>query len=119
MMANAHKSGPAGLLARPEPLALGLFNRMIAVGGIMPTPENASSWVVADLSIDPTYLDATPEQLGEMLFARGERPIRLVKTNAQPTRLAKTKPAPPDAGFFRGLPANPRNAMGVGHQTPP
>lgn len=84
MMANAHKSGPAGLLARPEPLGLGLFNRMIPAGGIMPTPGNASSWAVADLTVDPTYLDATPEQLGEMLFARGERPIRLVKTNAQP-----------------------------------
>ncbi|WP_324132438.1 hypothetical protein [Bosea sp. (in: a-proteobacteria)] len=87
MMANAHKSGPAGLLARPEPLGLGLFNRMIPAGGIMPTPGNASSWAVADLTVDPTYLDATPEQLGEMLFARGERPIRLVKTNAQPILL--------------------------------
>lgn len=87
MMANAHKSGPAELLARPEPLGLGLFNRMIPAGGIMPTPGNASSWAVADLTVDPTYLDATPEQLGEMLFARGERPIRLVKTNAQPILL--------------------------------
>jgi len=87
MMANAQKSGPAGLLARLEPLGLGLFNRMIPIGGIMPTPGNASSWAVADLTIEPTYLDATPEQLGEMLFAKGQRPIRLVKTNAQPILL--------------------------------
>ncbi len=98
MMANAHKSGPAGLLGRPEPLGLGLFNRMIPIGGIMPTPGNASSWAVADLTVDPTYLDATPEQLGEMLFAKGERPIRLVKTNAQPILLPWEMAAPAAQG---------------------
>ncbi|WP_054144507.1 hypothetical protein [Bosea sp. AAP35] len=98
MMANAHKSGPAGLLARREPLALGLFNRIIPIGGIMPTPGNASSWPVADLTVDPAYLDATPEQLGEMLFARGERPIRLVKTNAQPILLPWEMAAPAAQG---------------------
>lgn len=87
MLANAHKSGPAGLLARPEPLGLGLFGGMIPAGGIIPVPGNGASWAVADLSIDPGYLDATPEQLGELLFAKGERPIRLVKTNAQPILL--------------------------------
>ncbi|MFC5505685.1 hypothetical protein [Bosea massiliensis] len=98
MMANAHKSGPAGLLARPEPLGLGLFNRMIPIGGIMPTPGNASSWAVADLTVDPTYLDAPPEELGEMLFANGERPIRLVKTNAQPILLPWEMAAPAARG---------------------
>jgi exodeoxyribonuclease-1 len=98
MMANAHKGGPAGMLARPEPLGLGLFNHMIPVGGIMPTPGNASSWAVADLKVDPAYLDATPEQLGEMLFARGERPIRLVKTNAQPILLPWEMAAPTAQG---------------------
>lgn len=98
MMANAHKSGPAGLLARPEPLGLGLFNRMIPTGGIMSTPGNASSWAVADLTVDPSYLDATPEQLGEMLFAKGERPIRLVKTNAQPILLPWEMAAPAAQG---------------------
>ena len=88
MLANAHKSGPAGLLARPEPIGLGLFGGMIPAGGIMQVPGNGASWAVADLSIDPGYLDATPEQLGELLFAKGERPIRLVKTNAQPILLA-------------------------------
>lgn len=94
MMANAQKGGPAGLLARPEPLGLGLFNRMIPIGGIMPTQGNASSWAVADLTVDPTYFGATPEQLGEMLFAKGERPIRLVKTNAQPILLPWEMAAP-------------------------
>lgn len=98
MMANAHKSGPAGLLARPEPLGLGLFSRMIPIGGIMPIPGNVSSWAVADLTIDPTYLDATPEQLGELLFAKGERPIRLVKTNAQPILLPWEMAAPAAQG---------------------
>jgi exodeoxyribonuclease I len=98
MMANAQKSGPVGLLARPEPLGLGLFNRMMPIGGIMPTPGNASSWIVADLTVDPTYLDATPEQLGEMLFAKGERPIRLVKTNAQPILLPWEMAAPAAQG---------------------
>ena len=88
MLANAHKSGPAGLLARPQPLGLGLFGGMIPAGGIMPVPGNGASRAVADLSIEPGYLDATPEQLGELLFAKGERPIRLVKTNAQPILLA-------------------------------
>lgn len=86
-LANAHKSGPVGLLAQAEPLGLGLFGRMIPVGGIMPSPENASSWAVADLSSDPAWLDATPAELGELLFAKGERPIRMVKVNAQPTLL--------------------------------
>lgn len=87
MLANAHKSGPAGLLARAEPLGLGLFGKVVPVGGIMPVPGNAASWAVADLTIDPSWLDATPEQLGELLFAKGERPIRLVKANAQPILL--------------------------------
>ena len=64
----------------------------------MPTPGNASSWAVADLTIDPTYLDATPEQLGELLFAKGERPIRLVKTNAQPILLPWEMAAPAAQG---------------------
>lgn len=98
MMANAHKSGPAGLLARPEALGLGLFKGIIPAGGIMPVPGNASSWAVADLTVDPTYLDATPEQLGEMLFANGERPIRLVKTNAQPILLPWEMAAPAAQG---------------------
>lgn len=98
MMANAHISRPIGLLARLEPLGLGLFNHMIPIGGIMPTPGNASSWSVADLTIDPAYLDATPEQLGEMLFAKGERPIRLVKTNAQPILVPWEMAAPATQG---------------------
>lgn len=87
MLANAHKSRPIGLLARTEPLGLGLINRVIPVGGIMPSPENASSWAVADLTADPTWLDATPAELGQLLFAKGDRPIRMVKVNAQPTLL--------------------------------
>ena len=87
MLANARKSGPAGLLARPEPLGLGLFGGIIPAGGIMSVPGNGASWAVADLSIDPGYLDATPQQLGDLLFDIGERPIRLVKTNAQPILL--------------------------------
>jgi exodeoxyribonuclease-1 len=98
MMANAQKSGPAGMLARPEALGLGLFNHMIPAGGIMPTPGNASSWAVADLTVDPTYLGATPEQLGEILFAKGERPIRLVKTNAQPILVPWEMAAPATQG---------------------
>ena len=98
MMTNAHKSGPAGLLAGPGPVGLGLFNRMMPAGGIMPVPGNASSWAVADLTVDPAYLDATPEQLGELLFARGERPIRLVKTNAQPILLHWEMAAPAAEG---------------------
>ena len=94
MMANTHTRVPAGLLADPEAVGLGLFNRMIPASGIIPTPGNASSWAVADLTIDPTYLDATPEQLGALLFAKGERPIRLVKTNAQPILLPWEMAAP-------------------------
>lgn len=88
MLANAHKNGPAGMLAQGEPLGLGLFGKMIPAGGIMPVPGNGASWAVADLTLDPTWLDATPEKLGELLIAKGDRPIRLVKTNAQPILLA-------------------------------
>lgn len=87
MLANAHKNGPAAMLAQAEPLGFGLFGKMIPAGGIMPVPGNGASWAVADLTLDPGYLDAPPEQLGELLFAKGDRPIRTVKTNAQPILL--------------------------------
>ena len=64
----------------------------------MPVPANASCWAVADLTVESTYLAATPEQLGEMLFAKGERPIRLVKTNAQPILLLWEIAAPAAQG---------------------
>lgn len=87
MMNNAHKSGPAAMLTQTEPLGLGIFGGMVPVTGIMPVPGNAASWAVADLSVEPDYLEATAQELGERLFAKGIRPIRLVKTNAQPCLL--------------------------------
>ncbi|SFC10868.1 exodeoxyribonuclease-1 [Bosea sp. CRIB-10] len=87
MMKNAHKNGPSAMLKQTEPLGLGVFGSMIPVTGIMPVPGNAASWAVADLSVEPDYLEATAEELGERLFAKGIRPIRLVKTNAQPCLL--------------------------------
>lgn len=85
MLANAHKSGPIRLLSRGDLICLGGHAALVPAVGIMPNPGNASSWAAADLSIDPaTYLDGTAEEVASLLTRSGPRPVRMVKTNAQP-----------------------------------
>uniref|UniRef100_A0A9E8CSJ5 Exonuclease domain-containing protein n=1 Tax=Bosea sp. NBC_00436 TaxID=2969620 RepID=A0A9E8CSJ5_9HYPH len=85
MLANAHKSGPIRLLARGDLICLGGHAALVPAVGIRPNPDNATSWAVADLSIDPAgYLDGTAEEIASLLTRSGPRPMRMVKTNAQP-----------------------------------
>ncbi len=85
MLANAHKSGPIRLLSRGDLICLGGHSALVPAVGIMPNPDNATSWAAADLAIDPaTYLDGTAEEVAALLTRSGPRPIRMVKANAQP-----------------------------------
>ena len=88
MLENAHKSGPAALLAGDEPILLGGMTAMMPVIGIAPSPRNAAAWAVADLSVDPsTYINGSADEIAALLTAKGPRSIRAVRTNAQPILL--------------------------------
>lgn len=86
LMANARKDVPAALLREEEILVLcSSFGGPIPVAGIMASPTNPSAWLVADLTIDPeTYLGLSEAELAALFTAKGRRPFRNVKTNAQP-----------------------------------
>lgn len=85
MLANAHKSGPIRSLSGGDLICLGGQSALVPAIGLMPHPDNATSWAAADLSIDPaTYLDGTAEEVANLLTRSGPRPLRLVKTNSQP-----------------------------------
>lgn len=86
LMANARKDVPAALLRDEEILVLcSGFGGPVPVAGIMVSPTNPSAWLVADLTIDPeTYLRLPESQLAALFTAKGRRPFRTVKTNAQP-----------------------------------
>lgn len=85
MLANAHKSGPIRLLTSGDLICLGGHAALVPAVGIIPNPDNATSWAAADLSIDPaSYLDGTAEDVAKLLTRSGTRPVRMVKTNSQP-----------------------------------
>lgn len=86
LMANARKDVPAALLREEEILVLhNGFCGPALVTGIMASPTNPSAWLVADLTIDPqTYLGLPETELAALFTAKGRRPFRNVKTNAQP-----------------------------------
>ena len=85
MLANVHKAGPTRLLSSGDPICLGGHSALVPAVGLMPNADNATSWAAADLSIDPaTYLDGTAEEVAGLLMRSGSRPVRMVKTNAQP-----------------------------------
>lgn len=86
LMANARKDVPAALLREEEILVLhNGFGGPVPVAGIMASPTNPSAWLVADLTIDPgTYLGLPETELAVLFTAKGRRPFRNVKTNAQP-----------------------------------
>jgi len=88
MMQNAHKSGAIKQLCAGGIIGLSDFGRLMPVTALMAAPSNAASWAVSDLSIDPSrYLDLSAEDLIALMAAKGERPIRSVKSNAQPILL--------------------------------
>ncbi len=89
LMANARKDVPAAMLREEALLVLcNGFGGPVPVAGIMASPTNPSAWLVADLSIDPqTYLGLPEAELAALFTAKGRRPFRNVKTNAQPALL--------------------------------
>lgn len=90
LMENAHKSGAIRRLSAGGIVGLADFGRIVPVTALMPAP-NGASWAVADLSIDPsTYLGLSAHDLISLIGAKGERPIRTVKANAQPMLLPWT-----------------------------
>jgi exodeoxyribonuclease-1 len=89
MLANAHKSGPIRLLSGGDLICLGGQSALVPAVGVMANPNNATSWAALDLSIDPaSYLDGSAEEITGLLTRSGPRPVRMVKTNAQPIVLA-------------------------------
>jgi exodeoxyribonuclease-1 len=91
MMQNAHKFGAIRRLSAGGITGLADFGRIVPVTALMPAPNNGASWAVADLSIDPsTYLGLSAPDLITLMGAKGERPIRTVKANAQPMLLPWT-----------------------------
>lgn len=85
MLALADKGVPSRLLASREVVLLGGLSKLTPVVGVTPNPEVATSWAAVDLTVDPDdYLDLPIDEIVAMFSARGVRPIRTVKTNAQP-----------------------------------
>lgn len=85
MLENSHKSGPIGRLASGELLLLGGQQKLTPVVGLTANPTVATSWAAIDLTIDPTdYIDLGYDEVAKLLSARGPRPVRTVKINAQP-----------------------------------
>ena len=85
----ADKGVPHRMLAGGEVLLLGGASRLTPVVGITPNPTVATSWAVADLTVDPAdYLDLAVDEIVALFSQRSVRPIRTVKTNAQPILVA-------------------------------
>lgn len=88
MLANAEKGVVNRRLAGGEVLLLGGGAQPSPVVGVTVHPTVATSWAVADLTLDPTsYLDADHDAIALLLTGPGPRPIRLVRSNAQPILL--------------------------------
>ena len=89
MLSLADKAIPNRLLAGGEVLLLGGAAKLTPVVGVTPHPTVATSWATVDLTIDPaSYLGGTSDEIARLLSGPGPRPIRLVRTNAQPILLA-------------------------------
>jgi exodeoxyribonuclease-1 len=88
MLSLADKAIPNRLLASGGILLLGGASKLAPVVGVTASPTVATSWATVDLTIDPTgYLDGSPDEVVKLLSGPGPRPIRLVRTNAQPILL--------------------------------
>ncbi|MGN6095054.1 MAG: exonuclease domain-containing protein [Bosea sp. (in: a-proteobacteria)] len=85
MLGLADKGIASRLLASRDILLLGGMSKLTPIVSVTPSPTVATSWAVVDLTVDPTdYLDLPVEDLIALFSQRGVRPIRTVKTNAQP-----------------------------------
>lgn len=92
MLGLADKALPNRMLAGGEVLLLGGASRLTPVVGVTPNPTVATSWAAVDLTVDPAdYLDLPAEEIIELFSQRGSRPIRTIKTNAQPILIAYEK----------------------------
>lgn len=106
LMQNADKRAVHARLDAGGILGLFEFSGIVPVTPLTSSPGNASSIALADLTVDPgRYLDLSAESLATALRARGERPIRTIKVNAQPVILpwAQMSFAAPQAGHRDGL----------------
>lgn len=89
MLANSDKAVPGRMLAGGDVLLLGATSKLTPVIGVTPNPKVATSWATVDLSIDPaSYLDGSTEEVASLLSGSGPRPVKLVRTNAQPILMA-------------------------------
>ena len=89
MLSLAEKAIPNRLLAGGEVLLLGGASQLAPVVGVTANPTVATSWATVELTIDPAgYLNGSPEEIAKLLSGPVPRPIRLVRTNAQPILLA-------------------------------
>lgn len=89
MLGLADKALPNRMLAGGEVLLLGGVSRLTPVVGVTPNLTVATSWAAVDLTVDPArYLDLPAEEIIALFSQRGPRPIRTIKTNAQPILVA-------------------------------
>lgn len=85
LLALADKGVASRMLASREVVLLGGLTKLTPVIGVTVNPEVATSWAAVDLTVDPVdYLDLPIDEIVALFSARGVRPIRTVKTNAQP-----------------------------------
>lgn len=85
MLSLADKGVPSRMLSSGEVLLLGGVSSLTPVVGVTPNPTVATSWAAVDLTIDPaSYLGLAVDDIIALFSQRGARPIRTVKTNAQP-----------------------------------
>ncbi|WP_293811144.1 exonuclease domain-containing protein [uncultured Bosea sp.] len=85
LLGLADKGVPHRMMAGGEVLLLGGSARLTPVVGVTANPTVATSWAVADLTVDPAeYLDRPAEEIVVLFSRAGSKPIRTVKTNAQP-----------------------------------
>ncbi|WP_420101537.1 exonuclease domain-containing protein [Bosea sp. (in: a-proteobacteria)] len=89
MLGLADKGVASRMLASRDVVLLGGLSKLTPVVGVTPNPEIATSWAAVDLTVDPAdYLDLPVDEIVALFSARGVRPIRTVKTNAQPILVA-------------------------------
>ena len=89
LLALADKGVPNRMLASGDVLLLGGASRLTPVVGVTANPTVATSWAAADLTIDPAeYVDLPAEEFVALFSRAGSKPIRTIKTNAQPILVA-------------------------------
>lgn len=85
MLGLSDKGVASRMLASREVVLLGGLSKLTPVVGVTPNPDVATSWAAVDLTVEPAdYLDLAVDEIVALFSARGVRPVRTVKTNAQP-----------------------------------